>query len=135
MVLQARVTVPDSSSPPDGASEPRRGPDPEPAPPPPTGGPDAPTGPFGWLFRSRRTGKITIVQFPNVALWIFLVTVVLRRVVPRQGVARTALDAIAAAALAWWALDEVFRGVNPWRRMLGLAGCALVAAGVVSSLS
>ena len=100
----------------------------------PTAAPDGRDGLFGWLFRNRHTGAITIVQLPNVALWIFLATVVLRWAVAPQSVARTALDAIGEAALAWWALDEVFRGVNPWRRLLGLGGCALVAASVVSSL-
>lgn len=86
------------------------------------------------MFRSRQTGRITVAQLPNIALWIFLATVVLRRVVPAGTWARTALDWTAAAALTWWALDEVFRGVNPWRRLLGLAGFAFVMAGMASLL-
>jgi hypothetical protein len=87
---------------------------------------------IGWPFRDRQTGEIVIAQFPNLPLWIFLATVVLRRVVPEDSGAFTALRAVALAALAWWALDEVIRGVNPWRRLLGLAGCAIVIAGLVT---
>jgi hypothetical protein len=87
---------------------------------------------FDWWFRDRRTGQITVAQFPNVPLWIFLGTVVLRRVMATGTPARTTVAGIGVAALAWWALDEVFRGVNPWRRLLGLGGCAFAAAGVVS---
>ena len=87
-----------------------------------------------FCFRSRVTGRITIAQLPNVALWIFLVTVVLRRVVNPGDRGRTAIDAVAVAALAWWAVDEVLRGVNPWRRVLGLGGCAAALAGLVSLL-
>ncbi len=86
------------------------------------------------MFRNRRTGQITIAQFPNVALWVFIVTVVLRRVVPDGGALRSALDGIGVAALAWWALDELFRGVNPWRRLLGLAGCIAVGVGLAASV-
>ena len=87
-----------------------------------------------WMFRDRRTGHITIVQFPNLALWIFLATVVVRRVLLPSGQARTTIDAVAVAALAAWAVDEVLRGVNPWRRLLGLGGLYFVVAGVVSLL-
>ena len=31
-----------------------------------------------WWFRDRGTGEIVIAQFPNVALWIFLGSVVVR---------------------------------------------------------
>jgi len=85
-----------------------------------------------WLFRDRRTGEVVIAQFPNLPLWVFLATVVLRRVVPEDSGAFTALRAVALAALAWWALDEALRGVNPWRRLLGLGGCAIVIAGLVT---
>lgn len=88
--------------------------------------------PLEWMFRNRRTGRLTIAQFPNVALWIFFATVVWRRAGPPRGAGRTAIGVIGAAALAWWAVDEVVRGVNPWRRLLGLGGCALAVAGVVS---
>ena len=88
---------------------------------------------FDWLFRNRETGQITIGQFPNVALWIFIVTVILRRVLADTAT-RTAVDAIGVAALAWWALDELFRGVNPWRRLLGLVGCLAAGAGLVRLL-
>ena len=36
------------------------------------------------------------------------------------------------ASLTAWAVDEVWRGVNPWRRLLGLVGCGFALAGVVS---
>ena len=89
---------------------------------------------FTWMFRNRHTGQITIAQFPNVALWIFVVTVVVRWVVPTGSNLRTSDDAIAVIALATWALDEVLRGVNPWRRLLGVGGCGFVVAGVVALL-
>jgi hypothetical protein len=40
------------------------------------------------------------------------------------------LQLVAALALGWWALDEIGRGVNPWRRLLG----AVVLGGLVASL-
>jgi hypothetical protein len=87
-----------------------------------------------WLFRDRQTGEVVIAQFPNLPLWIFLATVVLRRVVPEDSGAFTLVRAVARAARGWWALDEVIRGVNPWRRLLGLAGCAVVIAGLLAWL-
>ena len=87
-----------------------------------------------WSFRNRQTGRITVAQFPNIPLWIFLVTVVLRWVVPTATAARTAIQSIGLAALSWWALSEVLRGVNPWRRFLGLLGCAVAAGGLASLL-
>jgi len=74
---------------------------------------------FDWMFRNRRTGDITIGQVPNVPLGLFIVATVLRRLLDATGGWRTALDAVALAGLLWWAVDEVLRGVNPWRRMLG----------------
>lgn len=86
---------------------------------------------FDWLFRNRQTGQITIAQFPNVALWLFFATVALRWVVPNGSGARWAVDGVGAAALAWWAIDELVRGVNPWRRLLGLGGCLVVLATLI----
>lgn len=86
------------------------------------------------MFRNRQTGQITIAQFPNIALWVFIATVVLRRVVPDGGALRCALGGIGVAALAWWAVDELFRGVNPWRRLLGFAGCIAAGVGLVVSV-
>jgi hypothetical protein len=88
-----------------------------------------------WCFRDRRTGRITVGQFPNLALWIFLVTVAVRWVVPDDGTAHTTLGWIGLAALAWWSLDEVVRGVNPWRRLLGAGGCVAVASRLIAMLS
>ncbi len=71
-----------------------------------------------WLFRDRRTGEITIVQTPNLPLALFLVAAVLRWIVG-GGTAGTVLDGVAIGALVVWAADELIRGVNPWRRILG----------------
>lgn len=72
-----------------------------------------------WLFRNRRTGRITIAQFPNVPLGAFLVASVLRRLLDPEGTLDTTLRVIATGGLIWWAADELIRGVNPWRRLLG----------------
>jgi hypothetical protein len=41
------------------------------------------------------------------------------------------LDAVATAALLVWAVDEVLRGVNPFRRLLGGGVLVVVVAGLV----
>ena len=57
---------------------------------------------------------------------------VLRPIVATGGTAHTAVDWAGAVTLGWWAVDEVVRGVNPWRKILGAAVGAVVVAGVVS---
>jgi hypothetical protein len=84
-----------------------------------------------WMFRNRHTDQITVAQFPNVALTVFLVSEVVDRVGSTGRGFHQTIAWIGAAALAWWAVDEVVRGVNPWRRLLGLAGCALVVTDVM----
>ena len=82
-----------------------------------------------WLFRDRTTGRIVVAQAPNPPLWIFLATVVARWFVDESSGVFDGLRAVGLASLGWWALDEVVRGVNPWRRLLGVGGCAVVLAG------
>ena len=84
-----------------------------------------------WLFRNRRTGGLTIAQLPNAPLLVFLVAVAVRWIVHPSGTAGTVVGVIAAGALIIWAGDEIVRGVNPWRRLLG--GTVLVVS-VVGAL-
>jgi hypothetical protein len=72
-----------------------------------------------WFLRSRETGEITIAQAPNLALWVVIVAGVLRWVWRLPGTAAVALDVGFKGGLIVWSLDEIFRGVNPWRRCLG----------------
>jgi hypothetical protein len=74
-----------------------------------------------WLFRDRTSRRVTIAQFPNAALGLFLAVSLLRWLLNPDGRTGTALDLLATAALIWWAVDELVRGVNPWRRLLGAA--------------
>ena len=76
------------------------------------------TGSFRWWFEDRTTGLITIAQTPNPPLYVALAGWLL------DAVAGGALGAIgrvvSIAALVFWGGDEIVRGVNPWRRVLGL---------------
>ena len=80
-----------------------------------------------WCFRDRRTGRVVVAQIPNPPLVAFLVCEVGARLVGSSGRLDDVLRVTATAALAWWAADEVLRGVNPWRRALGVAGLVVVA--------
>ena len=82
-----------------------------------------------WWFRSRETGRITIAQLPNLALGIYLVAWATRKVLDPTGALDTVLVVIAGAALVWWAFDELLRGVNPFRRVLGGAVLGWMVAG------
>jgi hypothetical protein len=74
---------------------------------------------FEWLFRNRSTGEITVGQLPNAPLWVFIVAWGLALVLDPGGALGTGLDVVAGAALLIWAGDEILRGVNPFRRLLG----------------
>lgn len=85
---------------------------------------------FEWLFRNRQTGEITIGQRPNVSIIVFVVAWVLRRIFEPSGVVGTLLDVVVTGALVFWALDELLRGVNPWRRILGATVLIFVVVGL-----
>lgn len=75
-----------------------------------------------------------VAQFPNIALLLWAATIVLRRFVETGAPARALLEWAGLVALGWWSVDELVRGVNPWRRSLGLIGCIGVVAGIVSGI-
>lgn len=80
------------------------------------------------MFRSRETGKIVVIQPLNISLGIFFVAAAIRRFAGLDGPAQTAVEVIAFVSLMWWAVDEILRGVNPFRRMLGgIVGAATIA--------
>jgi hypothetical protein len=83
---------------------------------------------FNWIFRDRTTGAITVAQSPNLPLWLFGGLTLGAWVT--QGTERLSewLSVGADLALTWWALDELLRGVNPWRRFLGAATLVGLAA-------
>jgi hypothetical protein len=83
-----------------------------------------------WALRDRRTGHIVVAQWPNTALVVWMAASVVRAVFEPVGTWGLALRVVATVALSWWAADEVVRGVNPWRRLLG----AVVFAGLAVSL-
>ena len=80
-----------------------------------------PAGAFGWFFRSRSTGEITIGQWPNAPLLLFVGCAVVGWFLDPAGGVGTGIRIVGGIALAYWSLDEIVRGVNPWRRCLGAA--------------
>lgn len=86
-----------------------------------------------WLLRDRRTGRWVVWQRPNLPLLVWFATAVPRWVWHPQGTAGRALTVVGTTALVFWAADEVVRGVNPLRRLLGAAVLAAVVVGALSN--
>jgi hypothetical protein len=74
-----------------------------------------------WFFRDRETGAITIAQAPDLLLCIVIAAAFARWVRPLTGPLSPALTVVFKGGLLVWAIDEIVRGVNPWRRCLGAA--------------
>lgn len=82
---------------------------------------------WDWLFRNPASGRLAIVQWPNPALITFLAARGLEWVLGPDRSASRILGWIGTAALLWWAVDEVARGLSPFRRVLGAV--VLIALG------
>lgn len=65
-----------------------------------------------------------VAQFPNAPLWVAIAAVVAGRVA--HGGADDVASAVFHVALAIWAYEEATRGVNWFRRLLGVAGLVYV---------
>ena len=73
-----------------------------------------------WMFVNRRTGGLTVAQWPNFALSVSIALSIARRFNIPKGTPETTLLFLSVVATIVWAVDELVRGVNPFRRILGL---------------
>lgn len=80
--------------------------------------------PFRWMFENRETGRITVAQWPNAPLWVWIVATAAERVTDG---ADEQLGIAADAGLGVWAVLEVWKGVNPFRRLLGAGALVSLA--------
>jgi hypothetical protein len=76
--------------------------------------------PIRWMFLNRHTGHITIVQWPNISLSVYIVVLIGLHAFRPMGGVNTFTRALADMATFVWSIDELLRGVNPFRRILGL---------------
>lgn len=81
--------------------------------------PEAPSPPLlDRIFRDGE-GQLVIAQAPNLPLIVGLVATLLQATLP-SGSGQATLDLIAFGAWFTWAWQELFEGVNYFRRSLGL---------------
>ncbi|MBF2067278.1 MAG: hypothetical protein IGS39_23105 [Calothrix sp. C42_A2020_038] len=82
---------------------------------------------FDKIFRDNN-GNIVIAQPPNLPIILWAVASLLKLVFT-SGEINIGLDAVAYGALFTWGWEELFQGVNYFRRTLGL----IVLVGVILS--
>jgi hypothetical protein len=82
---------------------------------------------FDKLFRDS-SGEIVIAQMPNLPIVIWAVASLLK-IVYKTGRINLGLDILAFVSLFVWAIQELFQGVNYFRRGLGaIVTIALIVA-------
>ncbi|MBV9389373.1 MAG: hypothetical protein JOZ78_23365 [Chroococcidiopsidaceae cyanobacterium CP_BM_ER_R8_30] len=69
------------------------------------------------IFRDSE-GKIVLAQMPNLPLLVGLAGTLLQLILP-SGKTQAGVDLVAFGALFTWAWQELFEGVNYFRRALG----------------
>ena len=63
---------------------------------------------------------------------LFIAATIVLKLFDPAGSVRTMVVVVRTAALLWWAVDELFRGVNPWRRGLGAVVLASTLFGLAT---
>ncbi len=69
-----------------------------------------------WWFEDRTTGKTVIAQRPNLLFWACIAGFVATMLFGGN----SGVLLVSKGLWLLWSGDELFRGVNPWRRSLGL---------------
>lgn len=82
---------------------------------------------FNSTFRDSE-GNIVLAQMPNLPLLVWVGATILKLLLT-SGTIYLGLDAIAFGVLFTWAWQELFQGVNYFRRALGL----IVLIGAIAS--
>jgi hypothetical protein len=82
------------------------------------------------MLVNRQTGRLTVAQWPNIPLLVFILFWVALHLFHPKGTADSVLRVLADVALLLWAGDELVRGVNPFRRILGLAVIIVTVASI-----
>ncbi len=85
-----------------------------------------------WCFEDRTTGRITIAQFPNWPLFAIAATWVVRWVSSDGSVVTDIATVVATGLWLYWGADELIRGVNPWRRLLGAGAIVWQVIGLLA---
>ena len=73
---------------------------------------------FNKVFRDSE-GKIVLAQMPNLPLIVWIVASLLKLIFT-TGKINTGLELLAFGSLFTWAWEELFQGVNYFRRALGI---------------
>ena len=74
---------------------------------------------FRWWFESRETGRITIAQFPNWPLFAIGAAWLARLLADESSDVYGIAGGTITALWLFWGADELIRGVNPARKLLG----------------
>jgi hypothetical protein len=88
-----------------------------------------------WLVRAQQgwPARYPLVQFPNAPLAVSLAASVVEGLV-KGGRADAYASAVSRVALGVWAWEEAVRGVNAFRRVLGVAGLVYVVVQLAAAL-
>lgn len=84
------------------------------------------------VFKDKE-GKVTLAQPPNLTLMVWLASTLLSLVMPHHTFVERLLEVVAFGALFTWAWQELFEGVNYFRRALGLIILVILILSAVSS--
>jgi hypothetical protein len=87
--------------------------------------PPTPAKWFDWLLRDR-DGQVVLWQTPNLALGIWIVAWVVA--LPLHGTVHQLVHFAGGVALFIWAVLELFDGLTPFRRLLGLIVLVLMVS-------
>ncbi len=89
---------------------------------------------YRWWFEDRKSGEITIAQFPNWPLWSIGGLWLVRTFVDNGSTTYDVLGWMIRGLWLVWAADELVRGVNPWRRLIGATVITWQAISVATDL-
>jgi hypothetical protein len=84
---------------------------------------------FNQIFRDQE-GNIVLAQMPNLPLITWIVASLLK-IIFTTGKINVGLEAIVFGSLFTWAWEELFQGVNYFRRTLGLLVIVILIASKV----